>query len=88
MTSHTDALASLRGLRVLKGQGTGNDFVLVPDPDAAVELTEAQVRALADRRFGIGADGILRVVPTAMSPEVADDSMGAPNVPSPFPGIT
>jgi diaminopimelate epimerase len=74
VTSHQDALASLRGLRVLKGHGTGNDFVLVPDPDAAVELTPTQVRALADRRFGIGADGILRVVPTAMSTEVADQA--------------
>jgi diaminopimelate epimerase len=77
VTSHQDALASLRGIRVLKGHGTGNDFVLVPDPDAAVELTPTQVRALADRRFGVGADGILRVVPTAMSPEVADQAADA-----------
>ena len=55
----------------LKGHGTGNDFVLLPDPEARLELTAAQVRLLCDRRFGIGADGILRVVPTALVPEVA-----------------
>ncbi len=45
-----------------KGQGTGNDFVIVSDPDGELELSDAQVAALCDRRFGIGADGILRVV--------------------------
>ena len=74
VTTDPEALESLSGVRVLKGHGTGNDFVLVPDPDAAIELTAAQVRALADRRTGIGADGVLRVVPTAASPEVADQA--------------
>ena len=74
----SDALASLAGLEVLKGHGTGNDFVLVPDVDAAHDLAPAQVAALADRRFGIGGDGILRVVPTASSPEVADQAERAP----------
>lgn len=45
-----------------KGHGTGNDFVIVPDPDGALDLSDAQVQALTDRRFGIGGDGILRVV--------------------------
>ncbi len=77
MTSAAEALAQLRGVRVLKGHGTGNDFVLVPDPDAAIELTPAQVRALCDRHAGLGADGVLRVVPTATSPEVADQADAA-----------
>jgi len=47
-----------------KGHGTGNDFVIVPDPDGALELSDDQVAVLCDRRFGIGADGILRVVRT------------------------
>ncbi|WP_377324546.1 diaminopimelate epimerase [Pimelobacter simplex] len=51
----------------LKGHGTENDFVLLPDPDGTVHgaLTPERVRALCDRRAGIGADGVLRVVRTA-----------------------
>ncbi len=44
-----------------KGHGTQNDFVLLPDLDAAVQLTPSAVTALCDRRRGLGADGILRV---------------------------
>jgi diaminopimelate epimerase len=51
------------GIPFLKGHGTENDFVLLPDLDATLDLTEARVRALCDRRAGIGADGVLRVVP-------------------------
>jgi diaminopimelate epimerase len=48
----------------LKGHGTENDFVLLPDLDGTVhgELTAERVRALCDRRAGIGGDGVLRVV--------------------------
>ena len=51
----------------LKGHGTENDFVLLPDPDGTVhgELDPARVRALCERRAGIGGDGVLRVVRTA-----------------------
>lgn len=45
-----------------KGHGTGNDFVLVADPDGRAPLTAERVRALADRRFGIGGDGVIRAV--------------------------
>ena len=45
-----------------KGHGTGNDFVIVPDVDGHLRLSDDQVAALCDRRFGIGADGTLRVV--------------------------
>ena len=48
-----------------KGHGTGNDFVVVADPDGAWDPTDAQVAALCDRHFGIGADGLLRVVRAA-----------------------
>ena len=48
----------------LKGHGTENDFVLLPDPDGSVhgDLSPARVRALCDRRAGIGGDGVLRVI--------------------------
>ncbi|QIG41511.1 diaminopimelate epimerase [Nocardioides anomalus] len=44
----------------LKGHGTENDFVLLPELDEAL-LTPERVRALCDRRAGIGGDGVLRV---------------------------
>jgi diaminopimelate epimerase len=49
----------------LKGHGTENDFVLLPDPDSVLDLTAERVRALCDRRRGLGADGVLRVVPAS-----------------------
>jgi diaminopimelate epimerase len=55
----------MREVRVLKGHGTGNDFVLLPDLDGAIDLTDDMVQALCDRRFGIGGDGILRIVRSA-----------------------
>ncbi|MDW4573094.1 diaminopimelate epimerase [Microbacterium sp. M3] len=55
-----------------KGHGTGNDFVIVPDPDGALDLTDDQVAVLCDRRFGIGGDGILRVVRARAIPEGAE----------------
>ncbi|WP_314422093.1 diaminopimelate epimerase [uncultured Microbacterium sp.] len=48
-----------------KGHGTGNDFVIIADPDGTLDLTAEQVAVLCDRHFGIGADGILRVVRSA-----------------------
>src|SRR6476659_5504416 len=54
-------------LTFTKGHGTENDFVLVPDLDGALALTAAQAAALADRRAGIGGDGVIRVVPTELS---------------------
>lgn len=59
------------GLRYLKGHGTENDFIVVPDPDGRVELTAALVRRLCDRRAGLGADGVLRVVPCIVDPDGA-----------------
>lgn len=55
----------------LKGHGTENDFVLIPDLDGRLELTPALVAALCDRRAGIGADGVLRVVPSRLDPDGA-----------------
>ncbi|MCW3494041.1 diaminopimelate epimerase [Microbacterium sp. SSM24] len=55
-----------------KGHGTGNDFVIIPDPDGALELSDDQVAVLCDRRFGIGADGTLRVVRSGAIDEGAD----------------
>ena len=47
-----------------KGHGTENDFILLPDFDANLDLDSALVRVLCDRRAGIGADGIIRIART------------------------
>jgi diaminopimelate epimerase len=49
-------------VRFAKGHGTGNDFVILPDPDGLLPLTPRLIAALCDRRRGLGADGVLRVV--------------------------
>lgn len=58
-------------MRFLKGHGTENDFVILPDPDDELELSAALVARLCDRRAGLGADGVLHVVRTKAAPEVA-----------------
>jgi len=63
------AMTDTRGLPFTKGHGTENDFVLVPDLDGTRDLTPDQVRLLADRRAGIGGDGVIRVVPTQAATE-------------------
>ncbi|WP_330307726.1 MULTISPECIES: diaminopimelate epimerase [unclassified Streptomyces] len=53
----------------LKGHGTENDFVIIPDPENAIDLPPTAVAALCDRRAGIGGDGLLHVVRSAAHPE-------------------
>ncbi|WP_425954347.1 diaminopimelate epimerase [Xylanimonas sp. McL0601] len=52
-------------LHFTKGHGTHNDFVLVADTRGDLDLSPEQVRRLADRRGGIGGDGVIRLAPTA-----------------------
>ncbi|MEL0236777.1 MAG: diaminopimelate epimerase [Aquiluna sp.] len=58
-------------IQFTKGQGTGNDFVLVLDEVGQMQFSQDEVRAICDRHFGVGADGFILVRPTAGS-EVAD----------------
>ncbi len=65
----------------LRGHGTANDFVLLPDHDATTygrALGADLVQALTDRRRGLGGDGVIRVVRSA-----ALHALGA--VPPPAP---
>ena len=48
-------------LKFTKMHGAGNDFVVLDGYTQPVDLTPAQVRALADRHFGVGADQLLLV---------------------------
>jgi diaminopimelate epimerase len=63
---------AIEGLPFAKGHGTGNDFVIVPDPDGKLALSADLVAALCDRRRGLGGDGLLRVVRTRSHAEVSD----------------
>lgn len=65
----TDGARQRPAVPFLKGHGTENDFVIIPDPDGLLELSAAEVALLCDRRAGIGADGLLRVVRSAAHPE-------------------
>jgi diaminopimelate epimerase len=47
-----------------KGHGLGNDYLAVDPSELDFEVTPARVRALCDRHTGIGADGLLLLVPT------------------------
>lgn len=61
-------------LEFTKMQGLGNDFIVVEGP---MDLTADDVAALCDRRFGIGADGVLVLEPgddVAMEYRNADGS--------------
>jgi len=49
-------------MHFVKAHGAGNDFVMIEDLDDALELNAAFVAAVCDRHFGVGADGLIRVV--------------------------
>lgn len=59
-------------LSFTKGHGTGNDFVLYLDPNGERPLTAEQIAKICDRHFGIGADGVIRVIKSASLPEGKD----------------
>jgi diaminopimelate epimerase len=46
-------------MKFYKYQGAGNDFLIADNRDGSVQLTTAQIAALCDRRYGVGADGLM-----------------------------
>jgi diaminopimelate epimerase len=65
-------------MRFLKGHGTENDFLVLPDLEGTIDLTPAMVQALCDRHSGLGADGVLRVVRSENDPDAKEMSADAP----------
>ena len=49
----------MTGARFIKMQGLGNDFVVFDGRTAPVDLDPARLRAIADRRSGVGCDQII-----------------------------
>ncbi|WP_072313105.1 diaminopimelate epimerase [Agrococcus sp. Marseille-P2731] len=70
-------MTALRTGAFAKGHGTGNDFVLIADPAGSTPLTADRVRELADRRFGIGGDGVIRAVRAGLTGDGALDDAPA-----------
>ena len=50
-------------MRFSKYHGIGNDFVMLADPNDELEISAEMAARLCDRRFGVGADGVIRVAP-------------------------
>lgn len=70
LTTHGPTLFAVVGpLEYAKGHGTGNDFVLVSDPDDIHDLSADQVAMICDRNLGVGGDGLIRAVPSRALPE-------------------
>jgi diaminopimelate epimerase len=46
-------------MKFYKYQGAGNDFLIADNRDGSVQLSTAQIAALCDRRYGVGADGLM-----------------------------
>lgn len=64
MSADQNRWGELRGQSLTKGQGTGNDFIFVTDPQANLELPAELTASVCDRHFGFGADGFIRAVHT------------------------
>ena len=56
-------------LRFTKMHGLGNDFVVIDGINQRIKLSKERIKALTDRRFGVGCDQVLIVEPPA-SPDV------------------
>ena len=47
-----------------RGHGLGNDYLVMDPADLSFKLSPANIRAICDRHFGLGSDGILTPTPS------------------------
>jgi diaminopimelate epimerase len=64
-------------MTILRAQGTGNEFIVLIDPDGSRRLSADLARALCDRTEGPGADGAIRVAPGPAGADVVMDHRNA-----------
>ncbi|PTT68766.1 diaminopimelate epimerase [Arthrobacter sp. HMWF013] len=57
------------GVPFWKGHGTGNDFVLIPDPEGVLHIDGPSTALVCNRHQGVGADGLIRAVRSENIPE-------------------
>lgn len=60
----------LMTIGISKHEGAGNDFLVMLDLEDRVHLTPEEVRWLADRHLGLGADGVITVTGASGGGEV------------------
>ncbi len=53
-----------QGIKFSKYHGAGNDFVMINAVEKPVILSDDEVKAICDRRTGVGADGLIMVLPS------------------------
>ena len=46
-------------ITLYKYQGAGNDFLIADNRGGSVQLSRERIAALCDRRYGVGADGLM-----------------------------
>ncbi len=76
-TVTTTTARARRALHLTKHHGAGNDFLVLVDLEGTAPLDGALVRAACHRRFGIGADGLIRVSSGGTRADLAMDLWNA-----------
>lgn len=52
-------------MKFTKMHGLGNDYLVMDGVHQKIHLTPAQIHKLCDRHFGVGADGIILILPVS-----------------------
>lgn len=50
---------NVMNMKLYKYQGAGNDFLIADNRDGSITLSTEQIASICDRRYGVGADGLM-----------------------------